>query len=625
MLYLPLLRLSILFFSSCPFQVLRNFQLSLKYLQRVGGLGSLLDFFSAEDLFRGTVGVWDVLYRIYETYLHNNAIISCSGHNTPASNGTNGNSTITSENNNYTNIHINRSGNTTPRKCDKLQIDDNEKISNDHDNTTNKNNQNKIKKNMKKDGKINLDNNLSEYYHDHSQLVMTNNPIFLLEKCDSSKNIPDGSDLIINSTLSPNSFLSKNKNKIESFHDHDINIESGDINKSNNTISINDLEFSFNNSLSKLNNNKFIIDNSINKNSNDKKIINNNDSSINSNSNSAKEKNANKSNEVDTNFEISKDNNNDTHDNDIDNNRNNKSSIPILSSTLQTNTNKTSIVPKIDSSNTADLSPSDSIIKEINSSKSNSEERRMQNDLKVNDTESNTDSDIDNDEVDAINSDNNNSHNDNHDKSEFSNDSKMSKISKKPGMIPTLTVLTKNVPHHIIIPPPRSPMVREERSFCSSPLPLPLPRSPTVITTLTPLVLHPTVGSDYSGSKKRLSNDKDRMISLRQTDRMFNVSNDTNSGKDDFHVEGHRGSGKSMGKSSGRNSPLSSPSKSPNHDNTDREINEDSDYEIKDNKKGENERLRSSSVFSLNSEESTSPRSLPSVQSATLSAHSPLV
>ena len=103
------------------------------------------------------------------------------------------------------------------------------------------------------------------------------------------------------------------------------------------------------------------------------------------------------------------------------------------------------------------------------------------------------------------------------------------------------------------------------------------------------------------------------------------VSNDTNSGKDDFHVEGHRGSGKSMGKSSGRNSPLSSPSKSPNHDNTDREINEDSDYEIKDNKKGENERLRSSSVFSLNSEESTSPRSLPSVQSATLSAHSPLV
>ena len=205
----------------------------------------------------------------------------------------------------------------------------------------------------------------------------------------------------------------------------------------------------------------------------------------------------------------------------------------------------------------------------------------------------------------------------------------MSKISKKPGMIPSLTVFTKNVPHNItegerftIIPPPRSPIVREERTLCSSPLPL--PRSPTVIAALTPLVLHPTVAPDYNGSKKRVSDDKNKITSEKQIEKMFGCSKDVSVGKDDALVLKDGGSGKSTEKSSDRNSAFSSPSKSPNYDNTDREINEDSDCEVRDTKGDENERLRSNSVFSLNSVESSNPSSIPPVLSTTLSSLPPI-
>ena len=197
------------------------------------------------------MGVWDVLYRIYETYLHNNAIISCGGHNGPSTNGVNGGINIILENNNYTNIHINRSGNTTPRKSGKVQNDD--KFPNDHENNTNTNtnkkNHNNMKNNIKIDGKINFDNNLSQYYNDSSQFDMINNPIFENEKCDFDR-----------SDSSMNSPSSKNKNKSEFFNDHEVKNDSGSSNsKANyNGITINDLQFSFNNSLNYFNNNKFV-------------------------------------------------------------------------------------------------------------------------------------------------------------------------------------------------------------------------------------------------------------------------------------------------------------------------------------------------------------------------------
>ena len=50
-------------------KVLRNMQLSLKSLQRISGMGGLLDYFSAEDILSGRVSVWYVLHKL----LHHNS------------------------------------------------------------------------------------------------------------------------------------------------------------------------------------------------------------------------------------------------------------------------------------------------------------------------------------------------------------------------------------------------------------------------------------------------------------------------------------------------------------------------------------------------------------------------
>jgi hypothetical protein len=54
--------------------VLRNYQLSLKSLQRINGLNSLIDNLSAQDIISGLVSIWEVLSSIYHRIQsHNHA------------------------------------------------------------------------------------------------------------------------------------------------------------------------------------------------------------------------------------------------------------------------------------------------------------------------------------------------------------------------------------------------------------------------------------------------------------------------------------------------------------------------------------------------------------------------
>ena len=623
--------------------------MSLKGLQRISGLSSLLDFFSAEDLFHGIVTVWDVLYRIYETFLHNNAIISCSGHNSPVCNGMNGNISVILENDNYCNIYVNRSGHNTPRKSNKIDNDTNS-INENNEKKNNSNDKNK-KNNKNEKNKLNYNNDFSQYYTDDCRFDMINNPIFVDEDVDlminNINNYNDKNNL--SHSLSPrNRMRDKNKNVNENETEK----------KCNNDVNHNDNQnHNRNNNNNNDNNDSDADDDDDDDDDEDHDDDHDDDHGIN-NSNNDNDNDKNNNNNNKDNVNIQKEKNK-----KIDQNKTQKiNPADPLSENVKSNMNKFKNIPISNKSNITDLRSSDSIEIETDEDeiKFTRGDKNKINDISKNNTMHNNNNSNDNnndngyDDYKNENNDISNNHdnsdendkdidiNNNINDNQLVNKSKMNRISLMPDSFLNLTVSTKNVPHHmteersLIIPPPRSPIVREERSLCNSALPP--PRSPTIITLLTPLIVRSINSTDYSGSKKRLSNDENKRNKEIQIEKLFHTSNDSYNSKNgqgcpSIDIDGEEGSDQGSDKSVDI-----TPIKSPNGDLTDRErggngdddeSDEDTEKEIKNSKNNEkNGKERKSSNFSLDSIESiisVSPSSpTPSFSSSALALFTPI-